>query len=217
MSSIRVKKDRAPLAYVPVQQGQVAASPTEISPNREHRDSPVNHEFLVEHARGLAGTLGASTHLLPRLEPPASIPPHTTRRRSKTLGALESGETPALIKIRPISSASNFQRPFRSRSGSWFVDHVANSSIGSSSGRPVFQTIFPQAPSSPLAQERSSTAPNTTLEVIIPEETSAGPAGTLQHRNSSLTSLGSEIPLDDIVDHLSVIGTPNIRHFTRDT
>lgn len=217
MSSIRVKKDQAPLAYVPVQQGQVSAVPTENLPSLEHRGSPVNHEFLVEHARGLAGTSDASTYFVHRPEGPASIPPNTSRRRSKTLGALESGETSALTKIRPISSASNFQRPFRSRSASWFVDHVANSSISSSSGRPVLQANPLRAPSTPLTQERSSTAPNTTLEDITPKEVRAGPAGRFQNRNSSSTSLGSEVPLDDIVDHLSVIGTPNIRHFLRGT
>ena len=215
MSSIRVKKVRTPLAYVPVQQDQVVASPTEISPSPEHGGSHVNHEFLVEQARGLAGTSGASPHSLPHPERPPSIPPNTTRRRSKTLGALESGETSALTKVRSISSASSFQRPFRSRSGSWFIDHVANSSIGPSSGRPVLQTIYPQASSTPLAQDRSSTAPNTTLEVIIPQEVGAGLTGTRQ--NSSSTSLGREVPLDDIVDHLSVIGTHDIRHFARVT
>ena len=212
MSSNRIKKDQAPLAYVPVQQGQVSAAPTENLPSPEHRGSPVNHEFLVEHARGLAGTSDASTHFVPRPEGPASIPPNTSRRRSKTLGALESGETSALTKIRPISSASDFQRPFQTRSTSWFVDHVANSSISSSSRRPVLQENPLRAPSTPLAQERSSTAPNTTLEDVIPKEVRAGPAGTFQNRNSSFASLGSEVPLDDIVDHLSVIGTPNIRH-----
>lgn len=216
MSSIRVKKVREPLAYVPVQQGQVVVVPTDILPSPEHQDSPVNHEFLVEHARGLAGTSGASAHFMPRPQRTASIPPNTTRRRSKTLGALESGATPDLTKVRSISSTSNFQRPFRRSSGSWFVDHVANSSLISASGRPALQDIPSQALPTPLAQERSSAAPNATLEVIIPEEVRAGLAGTLQDRNSSFTSLASVIHPDDIVDHLSVIGTLNIRHFTRD-
>ena len=217
MSSIRVKKLRAPLAYVPVQQGQVAVVPTDKLPSPEHQDSPVNYEFLVEHARGLAGTSGASEHSKPRPEPAASIPLSTTRSRSKTLGALESGGTSALTNIRPISPASNIQRRSRSSSGSWFVDHVANSSIGPSSGRPVLQTIPSQAPSAPLAQELSPTASNATLEVIVPEEVRAGLAGTLQHRSSSLAGLESQIHPDDIVDHLSVIGTPSIKYFTRVT
>ena len=213
MSSIRVKKVREPLAYVPVQQGQVVVVPTDILPSPEHQDSPVNHEFLVEHARELAGTSGTSAHFVPRPQRTAPIPPNTTRRRSQTLGALESGATSDLTKI---PSTSSFQRPFRRSSGSWFVDHVANSSIIPSSGRPVLQDIPSQESSTPLAQERSSTAPNTTLEVIIPEEVRAGLAGTLQDRNSSFTSLASVIHPDDIVDHLSVIGTHNIRHFTGD-
>jgi hypothetical protein len=210
MSSNRVKKVRTPLAYIPVQRGQAAVVPTENLPSPEHRGSPINHEFLLaKHARGLAGTLSASTaHSTPRLERAASIPWSTTRRRSKTLGALESGETSSLTKTRSTSPPSNFQRPCRSGSGSWFVDHVTNSSIGPSSGSPVLQTVPSQASSAPLAQERPSTAPNATLEVIIPEEI---------RRNSSFTSLGSEIHSDSIVDHLSVIGTPSFRHFTSDT
>jgi hypothetical protein len=208
MSSIRIKKVRAPLAYVPVRQGQVAVVPTDELPSLEHRGSPVNQEFLVEHARGLAGTssTAASTHSAPRPEYAASIPPSTARRRSRTLGALETAETSARTKIRPISSASNFQRRSRAGSGSWFVDHVANSSAGLSS---VLQ--FPsQAPPAPLAQGRTSVASNATLEVIIPEDVRAGLVGTLQNGNSSFNSLESGIHPDDIVDHLSVIGTPSI-------
>lgn len=202
MSSIRVKKVQAPLAYVPVQQGQVAVLPTDALPSPEHQDSPVNHEFLMEHARGLAGTSGAPAHSVPHPERAASIPPNTTRRRSKTL---ESS-----TKTRPISPASSFQRRSRAGSGSWFMDHVANSSLGPPPGRPVLQTIPSQAPLAPLAPERSSTASNPTLEVIIPEGVRADLARTLQSRNSSLASSGSQIHPDDIVDHLSVIGTPGI-------
>src|SRR5258706_4166661 len=162
MASIRVKKVREPLAYVNVQQGQAAVVPTEILPSPEHLDSPVNHEFLVEHALRLSVTSGTTAHLVHLPQHADSIPPNTTRRRSKTLGALESGATSDLTKIRPISSTSNFQRPFRNRSGSWFVDHVGNSSIDSSFGRPVLQANPSQTPSIPVAQERASTAPNAT-------------------------------------------------------
>jgi len=215
MSSIRVKRIRAPLADVPVQQGRVAEVPTEILPSPKHRDSPVNHEFLVEHARGPAGTSGAPMPR-PRPERAASIPQDTTRRRSKTLGALESGETSALIRTTPISSAPNFQRRSRSSSGSWFVDHVANSSIDRASGRSVLQSIPSRAHSVPLARGRSM-ASNATLEVTIPEEVRTGLAGKFQNRDLSFTSLGSEVHPDDIVDHLSVIGTSSIRHFTSGT
>lgn len=208
MSSIRIKKVRAPLAYVPVQQGQVVVVPTDKLPSPEQRDSPVNPESLVEHARGLAGTSGASVHSMPRSARAASNPPSTARPRSKTLGApqSQSGETSAFTKIRSIPPASNSRRRSRTGSGSWFVDHVANSSIESSSGRSIIQTIPSQGPLAPLSQEQTSTALNAKLEVIIPEEVRAGLAGALQDRNSSFTSTESRIHPDDIVDHLSVIG-----------
>ena len=212
MSSIRIKKVRAPLAYVPLEQGQVAVVPTDKLPSPEHRDSPANHEFLMEHAQGLVGTSSASVYSAPRPERAALIPPSTTRRRSKTLGAVESEENSALADIRFTLPASNSQRRSRSGSSSWFVDHV-NPPVGSSSGRPVLQIIPSQAPP-PLSQELSSTHSNVTLEVVIPEEVRVGLAGTLQDNNSSLDSLESEIHPDDIVDHLSVIGTPSIRYFT---
>ena len=212
MSSIRVKKVQAPLAYIPIQQGQVAVLPADTLPSPEHQDSPVNHEFLMEHARGLAGTSGAPAHSVPHPEHAASIPPRTAKRRSNTL---DSGGTST--KTRPISPASSFQRRSRSGSGSWFLDHVANSSIGLPSGRPVLQTIPSQAPSAPLSQERSSTASNAALEVIIPEGVRADLARTLQNVNSSLTGSESQNHPDDIVDHLSVIGTPSIRCLTMDT
>ena len=212
MASIRIKKVREPLVYV---QGQAAVMSTEILPSPEDLDPPVNHEYLAERARRPSGTSGASARFVPRSQRADSIPPNTTRRRSRTLGALESGPTSDLTKIRPILSTSNFQRPFRNRNGSWFVDHVANASIDPSSGRPVLRANPSQASSIRLVQERASTAPNAALEVIIPGEVGAGLAGTLQDRNLSFTtSLGSGIHSDDIVDHLSVIGTPNIRCFT---
>ena len=214
MSSIRVKKVREPLVYVPVQQGQVSVVPTEMIPSPEELDSPVNHEYLVEHARRLSGTSVASARFVPRSQRADSIPPNTTRRRSKTLGALESGASSDLTNTRPISSTSNFQRPFRNRSGSWFEHHVANSSIDASSGRPVLQANPSQASSIPLTQERASTAPGATLEAVIPEEVGAGLAGTLQDRKLSSTSLESGIHSDDIVDHLSIIGTPNTHRST---
>jgi len=205
MSSIRVKKVQAPLAYIPVQRGQVAVLPTDTLPSPQ-QDSLINHEFLVEHARGLAGTSDAPTHSMPRPGHAASIPPSATKRRSNTL---ESGGTPASTKTRPISPASNSRRRSRTGSGSsWFMEHVANSSLGPLPQRPVLQTIPSQAPPAPLTQERFSTASNATLEVIIPEGVRADLAGTLQNRDSNLASLESQNHPDDIVDHLSVIGTP---------
>jgi hypothetical protein len=222
MSSIRIKEVRAPLAYVPVQQGQVAVVPTNDLPNPEHRDSPVNHEFLVDHARGLAGTSYAPAHSTPLSERaasplPSTARPSTTRQRSKTLGALESGKSSTLTNTRFILPVLNPQRRSWSGSGSWFVDHVANSSINPLSGRTVPQKVPPQAPPTPLAQERSSTTSNATLEVIIPERVRAGLARTLQNENSSVTRLGDDVHSNDIVDHLSVIGTSGIQHFTRNT